>query len=97
MLDAFRKTHDYLVEHVRVPARRVLQDEINWNDRLIAIKGGRGVGKTDFLLNYAKEQREQNPEDSKHTLYVNFNDFYFTEHSLMEFASQFVAAGGKTL
>ena len=97
MLDAFRKTHDYLVEHVRVPARRVLQDEINWNDRLIAIKGGRGVGKTDFLLNYAKEQREKNPDESKHTLYVNFNDFYFTEHSLVEFASQFVAAGGRTL
>ena len=97
MLDAFRKTHDYLVEHVRVPARRVLQDEINWNDRLIAIKGGRGVGKTDFLLNYAKEQRLLAPEESKHTLYVNFNDFYFTEHSLVEFAGQFVAAGGRTL
>ena len=97
MLDAFQKTHDYLVEHVRVPARRVLVDEIDWRDRLIAIKGGRGVGKTDFLLHYAKEQREKNPDESKHTLYVNFNDFYFTEHSLVEFASQFVAAGGRTL
>lgn len=97
MLEAFYKTHDYLVEHVQVPARRVLMDEINWNDRLIAIKGGRGVGKTDFLLNYLKEQRRINPEASKRTLYVNFNDFYFTEHSLLEFVGQFVAAGGKTL
>ena len=30
-------------------------DEINWNDRLIAIKGGRGVGKTDFMLWRVKE------------------------------------------
>ena len=97
MLEAFYKTHDYLVEHVQVPARRVLMDEINWNDRLIAIKGGRGVGKTDFLLNYLKEQRRINPEASKHTLYVNFNDFYFTEHSLIDFAGKFVAAGGRTL
>ena len=97
MLDAFQKTHDYLVEHVHVPIRRVLVDEINWNDRLIAIKGGRGGGKTDFLLHYAKEQRRLDPEESKHMLYVNFNDFYFTEHSLVEFAGQFVAAGGKTL
>ena len=97
MLEAFYKTHDYLVEHVQVPARRVLMDEINWNDRLIAIKGGRGVGKTDFLLNYLKEQRRINPDASKRTLYVNFNDFYFTEHSLLEFVGQFVAAGGKTL
>lgn len=97
MLEAFYKTHDYMVEHVHVPTRRVLMDEINWKDRLIAIKGGRGVGKTDFLLNYAKEQRMLAPEESKHTLYVNFNDFYFTEHSLVEFAGQFVAAGGRTL
>ena len=97
MLEAFYKTHDYLVEHVQVPARRVLMDEINWNDRLIAIKGGRGVGKTDFLLNYLREQRRINPEASKRTLYVNFNDFYFTEHSLIDFAGKFVAAGGRTL
>ena len=97
MLEAFYKTHNYLVEHVQVPARRVLMDEINWSDRLIAIKGGRGVGKTDFLLNYAKELRHSNVELSKHTLYVNFNDFYFTEHSLVEFAGEFVAAGGRVL
>ena len=97
MLGAFYKTHDYLVEHVQVPARRVLMDEINWNDRLIAIKGGRGVGKTDFLLNYAKELRKTDYELSKRTLYVNFNDFYFTEHSLVDFAGEFVAAGGHTL
>ena len=97
MLEAFYKTHDYLVEHVQVPARRVLMDEINWNDRLIAIKGGRGVGKTDFLLNYAKEVRAKNPESSQRMLYVNLNDFYFTQHSLVEFAGRFVAAGGTTL
>lgn len=97
MLEAFYKTHNYLVEHVRVPARRVLMDEINWDDRLIAIKGGRGVGKTDFLLNYAREIRETNPELGKRMLYVNFNDFYFTEHSLVDFAGEFVAAGGQVL
>ena len=97
MLEAFYKTHDYLVEHVQVQARRVLMDEINWNDRLIAIKGGRGVGKTDFLLNYAKEMRIKHPEATRRMLYVNFNDFYFTEHSLVDFAGEFVASGGDTL
>ena len=97
MLKAFKKTHDYLVEHVHVPARRVLMDEINWGDRLIAVKGGRGVGKTDFLLNYAKEMLKKNPELAQRMLYVNFNDFYFTEHSLVDFAGEFVASGGTTL
>ncbi len=97
MLDGFYKTHNYLVEHVQVPARRVLMDEIDWNDRLIAIKGGRGVGKTDFLLNYAKELRHSNPELSRNTLYVNLSDFYFTEHTLVDFAGEFVATGGRVL
>ena len=97
MLNAFYKTHDYLVEHVQVPAGRVLMDEINWNDRLIAIKGGRGTGKTDFLLNYAKELRVKNPELAKHMLYINLSDFYFTEHTLVELAAEFVAGGGLVL
>ena len=97
MLEAFYKTHDYLVEHVHVPIRRMLMDEINWDDRLIAIKGGRGAGKTDFLLNYVKEMREKNPALAEHMLYVNLNDFYFTEHSIVEFAGEFVREGGKVL
>ena len=55
MLEPFFRIHDYLVEHSEMPIRRLLMDEIDWNDRLIAIKGGRGVGKTDFLLARAKE------------------------------------------
>ena len=109
MLEAFFKIHDYLIEQVQTPLRRQLMDEINWEDRLIAIKGGRGVGKTDFLLARAKALREQElREDELHrprrgtqpkrrSLYVNFNNFYFTEHSLIEFTREFYKAGGRTL
>ena len=55
VLDAFFRIHDFLVDHAKMPIRRQLMDEINWEDRLIAIKGGRGVGKTDLLLSRAKE------------------------------------------
>ena len=54
-MEAFFKTHKYLVEHTDAPVRRALMDEIDWSDRLIGIKGTRGVGKTTFLLQYAKE------------------------------------------
>ena len=54
-MEAFFRTHTYLVEHLEAPVRRVLMDQINWEDRLIGIKGTRGVGKTTFLLQYAKE------------------------------------------
>ena len=58
VLDAFFRIHDFLVARASMPIRRLLMDEINWEDRLIAIKGGRGVGKTDFLLSRAKEIEE---------------------------------------
>ena len=93
MLDVFFETHKYLVEHVEARIRRRLMNEIDWNDRLIGIKGCRGVGKTTFLLSYAKERFGM----SKECLYVNFNNFYFAKHSLPEFAGEFVANGGKTL
>lgn len=97
MLESFYEMHDYLVEHVNVPVRRVLLDEINWNDRLIAVKGSRGVGKTDFLLSYAKEYVKNHPDRRREILYVNFNNFYFAKNSLYDFAGDFVRAGGRTL
>jgi len=69
-------------------------DEINWNDRLIGIKGSRGVGKTTFLLEYA---REFFGKDNRECLYINLNHFYFTECSIVDFAAEFRAKGGKVL
>lgn len=92
-MEAFYRTHKYLVEHVQSPVRRMLMDEIDWTHRLIGIKGSRGVGKTTFLLQYAKEHFGTD----RSCLYVNFNNFYFTEHTLVEFAGEFYASGGKTL
>ncbi len=92
-MEAFYKTHKYLVEHVQSPVRRLLMDEIDWTHRLIGVKGSRGVGKTTFLLQYAKEQFGTD----RSCLYINFNNLYFTEHTLVEFAAEFCAQGGKTL
>ena len=93
-VEAFYRTHRYLVEHVQSPVRRLLMDEIDWSHRLIGIKGSRGVGKTTFLLQYA---RDVFGPDDRRCLYVNFNNFYFTEHTLVEFAGRFYADGGRTL
>ena len=92
-MEAFYKTHSYLVEHTNAPIRRNLMDEIDWNDRLIGIKGTRGVGKTTFLLQYAKEKFG----NSRSCLYINMNNFYFSQYSLVRFAGEFVKRGGKVL
>ncbi|MFC2762182.1 MAG: ATP-binding protein [Prevotella denticola] len=93
-MDAFFRTHTYLVEHVNAPVRRCLMDEINWNDRLIGIKGTRGVGKTTFLLQYAKERYGST---DRQCLYVNMNNFYFQGRGIADFAGEFCRKGGKVL
>ena len=93
-MESFFRTHKYLVEHLQAPVRRDLMDEINWKDRMIGIKGARGVGKTTFLLQYAKENFS--PDD--HTcLYINTNNFYVQNIGISEFAGEFYHDGGKVL
>ncbi|RQE02053.1 ATP-binding protein [Prevotella intermedia] len=93
-MDAFFRTHAYLVEHNHAPVRRTLMDEIDWNDRMIGIKGTRGVGKTTFLLQYAKERFGAN---DRQCLYINMNNFYFQERGIADFAGDFYRGGGKVL
>lgn len=93
-MEAFFRTHAYLVEHTLAPVRRPLMDEIDWRDRMIGIKGTRGVGKTTFLLQYAKERF--GPHD-RQCLYINMNNFYFQGRGIADFAGEFVGGGGKVL
>ena len=92
-MESFYRTHKYLVEHVESPVKRDLMYQINKNSRLVGIKGSRGVGKTTFLLQYAKE----NYGLDRSCLYINLNNLYFTEHTLREFAGRFYDQGGRVL
>lgn len=68
--------------------------KINWNARLIGIKGQRGVGKTTFLLQYIKLHFLQNLNE---ILYVSLDDLWFSEYKLVDLADNFVKRGGKIL
>ena len=92
-MEQFFGTHDYLVEHLQASVRRDLMDEIDWSSRMIGIKGTRGVGKTTFLLQYAKEKFGRD----RSCLYINMNNFYFQGHGIAEFAGNFHKMGGKVL
>ena len=93
-MEAFFRTHRYLIEHTNAPVRRTLMDEIDWSDRMIGIKGTRGIGKTTFLLQYAKEHFDIL---DKQCLYINMNNFYFQGHGIAEFADEFYKHGGRVL
>ena len=72
---------------------RDFMDEIDWRNRLIGIKGARGVGKTTLLLQYAKTRLGDNVK----SLYASLDDFYFKRNRLYELAEKFVREGGKVL
>ncbi|MDR0744294.1 MAG: AAA family ATPase [Tannerella sp.] len=94
-MESFYRTHQYLLSHLPASlVRRGLMDEINRNERLIGIKGSRGIGKTTFLLSYAKEFYGIN---NRECLYINLNHFIFTVRTLVDFVREFHANGGKTL
>jgi len=69
-------------------------NEIQWNSRLIGIKGARGVGKTTLLLQYIKLKLTSELDNS---LYVSLDSLWFAENSLLDLADSFVKQGGKYL
>ena len=93
-METFFQTHSFLMEHTGPLVRRSLMDTIDWSYRLIGIKGQRGVGKTSFLLQYAKENFDTR---LRQCLYVNMNSFYFQGRGLVDFAGEFVDEGGVVL
>ncbi len=81
-----------LLDNIDVSFLRDQYSLVNWNDRMTAIVGARGVGKTTLLLQHIKLHLSTDD-----TLYVSADDFYFTEHKLLDFAEEFHKMGGRHL
>lgn len=68
-------------------------NEIDWSNRVVGIKGNRGVGKTTLLLQHIVTNYK--PDNS--VLYVSLDDFYFSNHRLYDLADEFQKTGGNLL
>lgn len=77
---------------VSMHIQRYLVEEIDLNNRLIAVKGARGAGKTTVLLQIAKRFF---PLET--TLYVGLDHIYFIENKLYDLAKEFSQFGGTHL
>lgn len=71
---------------------RYLYNDVNWNARMIAITGARGVGKSTMVLQYVKTQIS----DCK-VLYISADHTFFTTHTLVEVADDFSKEAGSLL
>lgn len=84
----------YMQEQLRLTSldfKRYLYPKMEWNKRLQCLTGGRGVGKTTMV----KQHIIETPEE--HSLYVSADHSYFTTHTLIELADEFVKEGGEHL
>ena len=72
---------------------RSIMNKIDWDDRLIGIRGARGTGKTTLLLQRIKKFLGNTCE----TLYVSLDNLWFAEHNLLHLVDFFVKRGGKYL
>lgn len=73
---------------------RELERKINWNARLISIRGSRGTGKTTLFLQHIKKTFSNNLNK---VLYVNLDNIYFSNNTLVELAEKFASRGGTHL
>lgn len=92
MDNLFEKYYKKL-DQVSLAFQRSLLTQIDWDNRIIGIKGARGAGKTTLLLQHAR----QNLPGGDKTLYASLDDLYFTENRLYDLADRFLKQGGRYL
>ncbi len=87
LIETFRKK----INSTDMTFIRSLESKINWNARLICIRGSRGTGKTTLLLQHIKKTFVENLDK---VIYVSLDNLYFSDNSLIDFVDTFVKHGG---
>ncbi|MEK6783086.1 MAG: AAA family ATPase [Bacteroidota bacterium] len=91
MLDRLFTFQAALLQSVDNSFSRSLASTINWQQRMVGIKGLRGVGKTTLLLQHSKYTLKQKG------LYVTADHPWFYDHTLLDLADVFEKNDGRIL
>lgn len=78
------------INEVETSFHRYLFPLINWDNRIIGIKGNGGVGKTTLVLQHIQETFS----DRSKVLYVRLDNMWFQTHDLMELVEYHYTHGG---
>ena len=73
--------------------KRYLYDVVDWDVRMLCIRGARGVGKTTMMLQRIRDQQYRPSQ----ALYVSLDDLWFMEHRLIDLADYHYTHGGTHL
>ena len=82
MEQLFSQFYRLLEEYSKYQQMRYLYEEINWDNRLILIRGPKGTGKTTLLLQHI----HRTFENKKQVLYCSVDHFWFASHTLLDLA-----------
>lgn len=91
MLDKLFKFQSRLKKSHNIEYKRYLYNELDFNDKMIAIFGARGVGKTTLLFQYLHELEKQ----EKKALYISMDYPFLSGIDLIEIIEEFVESGGE--
>ena len=93
MLDNLIKYQNRLLKTFKIEYKRYIFDDINFDDKMIAIFGARGVGKTTTLFQYLLELQSSN----KNVLYISLDYPFLSGVDLIDIVEEFVQNGGEYL
>ena len=75
------ETSSRLIDEVSLDFRRYLCSQIEWNDRLICIKGPKGCGKTTLMLQHIKEAFGASSDKA---VYLALDHIWFASHDVLD-------------
>lgn len=93
MLDTIKKYQTRLQKSFTITYKRYLYDRIDFDDKMIAVFGARGVGKTTLLFQYLKALEAQGSK----ALYISLDYPFLSGVDLIELVEAFVEEGGEYL
>ncbi len=93
MLANIKRYQDRFLKSFDITYRRYLFKEIDFDDKMIAIFGARGTGKTTMLFQYLLDLQKENKE----ALYISLDYPFLSGVDLIEIVEAFVESGGEYL
>ena len=84
---------DRRIEETEVAYHRPLYSELDWDERLVCIKGAKGTGKTTMMLQFLKEH----PKVLDKSFYVSLDSLWFSNHNPMEVVEWLHNNGGERI
>ena len=79
----------HFLDEVTLDFTRYLYAQINWDNRLILLKGPKGVGKTTMLLQHIKRTFA----DPSQAFYASVDSSWFATHTIVDLAEYLVSHG----